>query len=164
MDDKPKDEAIHKAPNQANVAKQCVFKLTLLLGLIGLWTFRLGYQQPKTPNSAPVKKGCPFPLPNHLLKEQPLRPGEGPLAASSRKLHGYLSQRTSYVDIDSISMAVVTPTGTVFEHCYGSLKANETFLPGRRVTRDSIYRIASITKMFTVLETLILRERGALNL
>ncbi|KAF8203101.1 beta-lactamase/transpeptidase-like protein, partial [Pholiota molesta] len=31
------------------------------------------------------------------------------------------------------------------------------------VNRDSIYRIASISKMFTVLETLILRERGALN-
>lgn len=111
----------------------------------------------------PVKNGCPFPLPNHLLKEQPLRPNEGPLARSIKKLHAFLSKRVSHPDIDSLSIAVVTPTGTLFEWSYGILKANETTsrLP---VSRNSIYRIASITKMFTMLETLILRERGVLNL
>ncbi|KAJ7246323.1 beta-lactamase/transpeptidase-like protein [Mycena haematopus] len=72
--------------------------------------------------------------------------------------------RTAASDIDSLSIAVVTPNGPIFEHGYGVLRANETD-PEKRgsVTRDSIYRIASITKMFAVLETLILRERGALN-
>ncbi|KAF9454094.1 beta-lactamase/transpeptidase-like protein [Macrolepiota fuliginosa MF-IS2] len=114
-------------------------------------------------STKPVKGGCPFPLPNHLLKQQPLQHGEGPLTKSSKKLHAYLSERTSHSDIDSLSIAIVTPSGTVFEHSYGVLKANET-VSERPISSNSIYRIASITKMFTMLETLILRERGVLDL
>lgn len=139
--------------------------------LAGLWTILLHFYSAPLFRRYPldslyikyVKNGCPFPLPNHLLREQPLQPNEGPLADSSKKLHAFLSERTSHLDIDSLSIAIVTPSGTVYEQSYGILKANETISP-RPVTRDSIYRIASITKMFTTLETLILRERGALNL
>lgn len=122
--------------------------------------FSLAIQSPQA-NS--VKLGCPFPLPNHLFKEKPLCPSEGPLRKSSKKLDAFLSERASHPDIDSLSIAVVTPYGTIFERGYGVLKANET-VSQKPVSRNSIYRIASITKMFTVLETLILRERGVLNL
>jgi CubicO group peptidase (beta-lactamase class C family) len=110
-----------------------------------------------------INIGCAFPLPIHLLKERPLCPTEDPLRKSSKKLDAYLSKRVSSSDIDSLSIAVVTPHGTIFEGGYGVLKANET-VSQKPVSRNSIYRIASITKMFTVLETLILREKGALNL
>ncbi|KXN88763.1 Beta-lactamase-like protein 4 [Leucoagaricus sp. SymC.cos] len=134
-----------------------------MLGLAGLWAITVGYHRARPAHIQPIKTGCPFPLPNHPLRENPLQQDEGSLAESSRKLHTFLSERTSHSDIDSLSIAIVTPTGTLFEQSYGVLKANETD-SDRPVSRDSIYRIASITKMFTVLETLILRERGALNL
>ncbi|KAJ3573043.1 hypothetical protein NP233_g2675 [Leucocoprinus birnbaumii] len=132
-----------------------------LIGLARLWTFN--YHQKQHSSVQPGQLGCSFPLPNHLLKEHPLQPGEGALPDSSRKLHAYLSARTADSDIDSLSIAIVTPTGTLFEQGYGILKANET-VSDKPVSRDSIYRIASITKMFTTLETLILRERGVLDL
>lgn len=76
----------------------------------------------------------------------------------------YLSDRASQADIDSISVALVTPAGTLWQGGYGVLRANETGDAEKgTVDGDSIYRIASISKAFTVLETLILRERGALS-
>jgi CubicO group peptidase (beta-lactamase class C family) len=117
----------------------------------------------QSPHAHFINIGCAFPLPNHLLKEQPLCPTEGPLKKSSKKLDAFLSKRVSHPDIDSLSIAVVTPYGMIFERGYGVLKANET-VSQKPVSRNSIYRIASITKMFTVLETLILREGGVLNL
>ncbi|KAF8973666.1 beta-lactamase/transpeptidase-like protein [Flammula alnicola] len=86
------------------------------------------------------------------------------IVKASKDLDKYLSSRASKSDIDSIAVAVVTPAGSIFEAGYGVLKANETDAEhAQPVDRDSIYRIASISKMFTVLETLILRERGVLN-
>lgn len=110
-----------------------------------------------------MKLTCSAPLPT-LFASHPPRPDAPRLQEAAASLHEFLSIRTAASDIDSLSIAVVTPAGPIFEHGYGVLRANETS-PEKRgsVTRDSIYRIASITKMFTVLETLILRERGALS-
>lgn len=106
---------------------------------------------------------CPSPPPN-LFAYHPPRPTNDLLLKASKNLDRYLSKRVSKPDIDSIAISVVTINGPVFESGYGVLRANES---NSEVTypvdRDSIYRIASITKMFTVLETLILRERGSLN-
>lgn len=106
---------------------------------------------------------CNPPKPN-LLGLYPPPASDNEFFFPSQTLHGYLSTLAHKSDIDSLAVAVVTPAGTVFEHGYGSLRANETD-PSRRgqVNQDSIYRIASVTKVFTVLETLILRERGSLN-
>ncbi|KAK7064062.1 beta-lactamase domain-containing protein [Favolaschia claudopus] len=109
------------------------------------------------------KLTCRAPLPQ-LLASNPPGSDAPELKAAAADLHSFLSLRTSAPDIDSLSIAVVTPAGPIFEHGYGVLRANESALESRgSVTRDSIYRIASITKMFAVLETLILRERGVLS-
>ncbi|CAA7265929.1 unnamed protein product [Cyclocybe aegerita] len=106
---------------------------------------------------------CKAPNPN-IFGYHPLRASNEAIAKAAHSLDNYLSQRASKPDIDSISIAVVSAAGTLFEGGYGTLRANETDEENQRpVDRDSIYRIASITKMFTVLETLILRETGALN-
>jgi hypothetical protein len=82
----------------------------------------------------------------------------------SAVLEPFLSSRAEQDDIDSLSFAVTGPYDSLFEFTYGSLRANETDqLKKGAVTRDSIYRIASISKMFAVLHTLVLRERGWLN-
>ncbi|KAJ7102487.1 beta-lactamase/transpeptidase-like protein [Mycena belliarum] len=106
---------------------------------------------------------CSAPLPT-LLAANPPRADTPVLRTAAASLHEFLSLRTAANDIDSLSIAVVTPDGPIFERGYGVLRANESD-PVKRgsITRDSIYRIASITKMFVVLEALILRERGALN-
>ncbi|KAJ7225275.1 beta-lactamase/transpeptidase-like protein [Mycena pura] len=109
------------------------------------------------------KLRCSAPLPT-LLASNPPGPDAPGFKRAAASLHDFLSLRTASPDIDSLSVAIVTPVGAIFESGYGVLRANESD-PAKRgtVTRDSIYRIASITKMFTVLETLILRERGFLN-
>jgi CubicO group peptidase (beta-lactamase class C family) len=110
-----------------------------------------------------VQLTCSAPLPT-LLASHPPGPNAPGFKEAADSLHQFLSMRTAASDIDSLSIAVVTPDGPIFERGYGILRANESDPENfGSVTRDSIYRIASITKMFTVLETLILRERGILN-
>ncbi|KAJ6575319.1 beta-lactamase/transpeptidase-like protein [Mycena capillaripes] len=113
--------------------------------------------------SGTEKLTCSPPFPT-LLASNPPGPSAPGFEKAAASLHEFLSIRTLDSDIDSLSLAVVTPDGPIFERGYGVLRANES-APEEfgSVTRDSIYRIASITKMFAVLETLILRERGILN-
>jgi CubicO group peptidase (beta-lactamase class C family) len=118
------------------------------------------------PSHLPASKSgfgtCRPPQPP-LLAHYPPLPHSRSLAQASSELDRYLSSRAAKDDIDSISIAVITPNGPIFERSYGVLKANESGITSEPVDKDSIYRIASITKMFTVLETLVLRERGVLN-
>ncbi|TFK40872.1 beta-lactamase/transpeptidase-like protein [Crucibulum laeve] len=127
-------------------------------------TFSMSISTPKHHQSfnSNTKLTCRFPLPNLLTHSPPLYHEE--LKKASKRLDKYLSKRVLDDDIDSIAIAVVTPAGTVFERGYGVLRPNETTAQRRgTIDANSIYRIASVTKMFTVLETLILRERGILN-
>lgn len=73
----------------------------------------------------------------------------------------YLQQFSHTDGVDSVAAAVVTPDGSVWEGTYGLLHANES---SGSVTRDSIYRLASVTKVFTTWESFLLRDRGALGL
>jgi CubicO group peptidase (beta-lactamase class C family) len=111
-------------------------------------------------------KICQAPTPI-LFAYSPPRPSNDLIAKASKDVDKYLLNRASKPDVDSIAVSIVTAAGPLFEAGYGILKANETdetdMEETHPVNRDSIYRIASISKMFTVLETLILRERGALN-
>jgi len=68
-------------------------------------------------------------------------------------------------DVDSLVVSIVTANGAVFEAGYGNLHANET-VEGRRSTpnSNSIYRLGGVTQLFTALETLLLRDAGALTL
>ena len=106
---------------------------------------------------------CPAPKPN-IFGYHPPRPSNELLMKAAKGLDDWLAKTVSQNDIDSLSIAVVTPAGPIFEKGYGVLRANETEAEGPKpVDRESIYRIASISKMFAVLETLILRQRGVLN-
>ncbi|KAG8957554.1 hypothetical protein FRC05_009828, partial [Tulasnella sp. 425] len=89
-------------------------------------------------------------------------PPSGPLFTSAAEmLDALLSLKASTPEMDSISLAVVAPPGTIFSKSYGALKANETTPEKRgRPDENSRYRIASISKMFTVFELLVLKEKG----
>lgn len=126
----------------------------------------LSWVQPSSWNPFERALGCKPHSPN-LFALHPPRPSDERIIKASADLDKYLSGRAAKDDIDSISVGIVTPAGILFEGGYGILKANETDTENGNSTtpvdRDSIYRIASISKMFTALETLVLREKGALN-
>ncbi|KAJ2935271.1 hypothetical protein H1R20_g1823, partial [Candolleomyces eurysporus] len=96
-------------------------------------------------------------------KDRPVQRDNPDFQKAAENLRKHFSARTSQADIDSLAIAVVTPAGVVFEEAYGILKANDTSGKQYVVDRNSIYRIASVTKVFTLFETLLLRERGFLD-
>ncbi|KAJ3810422.1 beta-lactamase/transpeptidase-like protein [Lentinula aff. lateritia] len=81
---------------------------------------------------------------------------------ASHRLRSILVDKLSSGDIDSLSVAVVTPGGTVFEENYGTRRGNEskTSLP---TDSHSAYRIALVTKLFTVLEGHILAQQHIIS-
>ena len=86
-------------------------------------------------------------------------------AAAGQALNKILSLRAQAADMDSMSLAVVTPTEILFQKSYGLLKANETSPEKRgRPDENTLYRIASISKMFAAFEMMLLRESGVLSL
>lgn len=110
---------------------------------------------------------CPAPLPN-LFSVDPPSTSRHPqirdaIESFKLELHKYYEKKRKTGDIDSVAIAVVTPQGSLVEAFHGPLKANDTS-SNRQVDRNSMYRIASVSKLFTALETFILREKGALNL
>jgi hypothetical protein len=123
-----------------------------------------------------VRLNPPWPRPitdgnRHVICRPPLPP----LKTSALDLNDYHIRRASYEldqslrklasldGLDSITVAVVTPDGPVFSKGYGVRRANETVAQRGQVDEDTIYRLASVSKMFTVLELWILKERGALE-
>jgi CubicO group peptidase (beta-lactamase class C family) len=118
-------------------------------------------RRPSRPFTIENARQCAFPLPNLLSSGLPSEYGHNTISIASRSLDKYLRAKVRQRDIDSLSIAVVTPNGPIFQKGYGVLRANET--GARTPDADSIYRIASISKMFTVLQTLVLRDRGVLD-
>ncbi|KIJ27099.1 hypothetical protein M422DRAFT_191408 [Sphaerobolus stellatus SS14] len=90
-------------------------------------------------------------------------PGEDhPLLKSAAKgLDKYLENRFARGDIDSMSIAVLTSKGAIYERNFGVMRGNET--DSKPTTSHSTYRLASVAKLFPVLESLILRQKGILT-
>jgi CubicO group peptidase (beta-lactamase class C family) len=81
---------------------------------------------------------------------------------AAKRLSKHFATRFSKGDIDSLSVAVVSSEGAVYEENFGVMRGNES-LTSPKTTSHSMYRIASITKLFTVLEGLVLQQKGALS-
>ena len=65
-------------------------------------------------------------------------------------------------DIDSLSVAVVTSNGTLYERNFGVMRGNESDT-SPLTNSHSVYRIASVAKIFTALEGLILERKGIIS-
>lgn len=108
--------------------------------------------------------GCHAPLPSFLATNAPSGT-EAPLRQAFRQLDSSLQRYFHRGGIDGLSVAVVASEGSLYEGFWGTQRANESDVgQNTTVNRHSIYRIASISKLFTALETLILRDRGVLKL
>lgn len=124
---------------------------------------RHGATQSRTTQTR-IDENCLAPLPRYLEKRPP--------DASSPVMHRAIIKLQRYVnhfyeqsDLDSLSIAVVTPSGSIYEGFWGPLRANETDQSLRgAVDRHSIYRLASLSKLITALQTMKLRDKGVLSL
>jgi CubicO group peptidase (beta-lactamase class C family) len=122
----------------------------------GYWTLPL-----LTGRDEPEKFNCrPF-LPS-IFAQTPPSPDHSSIMAASQQLGDFLSTRFSVGDIDSLSVAVVSADGFLFEGNYGVVRGNES-RSSPPTTSDSMYRVASVSKLFNVLEGLILAEKGILS-
>ena len=109
----------------------------------------------------PAFHECRAPLPSFLATKAPSGT-EPPLQKAFGQLDSVLQRYFDQGGIDSLSVAVVGSEGSLYESFLGTRRANESDVG--TVDRYSIYRLASISKLFTALETLILRDRGVLKL
>jgi CubicO group peptidase (beta-lactamase class C family) len=96
-----------------------------------------------------------------LFIETPPRADHPLMQNASDHLRDHFTKRFSKGDIDSLSVAVVTSSGAIFEENFGVMRGNETGSPPTH--SHSMYRIASTSKLFLTLEGLILSEKGALS-
>lgn len=148
--------------------RACLLLAFLYFAFEGINTGKISLS--KFSNSSPspltIKKNACQPPPPNLLAYHPPSAEDKDILKATQRLDQVLAKRVakSNSGIDSLSVAVITSNGPIFERGYGVLRANESSHQEQHpVDRDSIYRIASVTKMITVLETLILRERGVLD-
>ncbi|KAG9002544.1 hypothetical protein FRB90_011364 [Tulasnella sp. 427] len=151
------------------VSEKAIYR-TLLASLAIIWSTGLlnvsfGFPLPSLwPSPAPPKPYiCHPPLPT-VLRSLPSPPTSPQLLAAARGLDAALTLRAAAPEMDSMAVAVVTPSGPIFSKTYGVLRANETEREKQgKPDEDSLYRIASISKMFNAFEMMVLRERGLLN-
>lgn len=102
----------------------------------------------------------PF-LPPSLLLDYPPPPTDHRVVNAGRNLDYYIAALTARRPIDSLSVAVVTSGGAIYEKNWGVLRANET--DSVDTDSQSVYRIASVAKVFPVFEALLLEQKGALS-
>ncbi|KAG8987010.1 hypothetical protein FRB93_004978 [Tulasnella sp. JGI-2019a] len=93
----------------------------------------------------------PVPLSSHDTTSLPFR-------IAARSLRGFLESEALQNNTDSLTVGVITPAGLIFNQAYGLQRANETHGSQKPLDLDSLYRIASVSKMFCVLELMILKE------
>lgn len=107
---------------------------------------------------------CRPPLPMLAFKEQ-VSENHSAIVAAVKSVDKALGSFYNKGGIDSITVAVVTPFGSIYEAFWGSIRANETMESERGTPdRNTIYRLASISKLFTAMETYILRDRAGINM
>ncbi|KZO91613.1 beta-lactamase/transpeptidase-like protein [Calocera viscosa TUFC12733] len=138
-----------------------VFSLVLLAFLAAWYST---HDIPSVEIFAAKLPDCHTPLPP-IQFYGPLDLQHPALIRAGRQLERAVQSRFKKGTLDSINIAIVTAEGSIWELSLGAQRANETDpLKRGEVNRDSIYRVASVSKLFTMVETLILQQKGVLKL
>lgn len=109
-----------------------------------------------------------YPFLPDLFREFPPSAAHPLMRAASAEVDAYLRSRfqSGAGDIESLSAAVVTSQGAIYEVNFGKLRNNgsdtdrDSSLP---TTSHAMYRMASVSKLFEVVEAHVLRQKGALS-
>jgi hypothetical protein len=118
---------------------------------------------PSAKNQIKTSRQCRPPLPN-LFADNPIQADQPEIKTTLQRVDAFVRKSFGASQIDGLAVGIVTSKGAIYEIGMGPLKANETD-PQKRGTidRNSIFRLASGSKLFVALEALILREKGALQ-
>lgn len=114
--------------------------------------------------SSVVEHECTAPFPQFTFKHD-LFNEDARIRKAAHDLNEALTARFNEGGLDSVAVAVVTAEGSVYEGFWGVQRANETDKSKQgAIDRHTVYRLASISKLFTTMETYMLRDRGIFNL
>ncbi|CDO72016.1 hypothetical protein BN946_scf184943.g51 [Trametes cinnabarina] len=135
---------------------------TAVLSLVaGDWYTGLWSKLPPAPSQPDAERFSCRPFLPSLFEQTPPSAAHPAIRDGVKAIDEFFSSRFAEGDIDSLSVAVVTSAGALYEQNFGTVRANET--DGPPTTSDAQYRLASVSKLFTVLEGLVLEQRGALS-
>jgi hypothetical protein len=112
--------------------------------------------------SNPLDTHCKPYLPASLTLLQDASRADPSFKERAQLLDHNLRARLSIGDVDNLVVGIVGPTGLLWSKGYGIRRANESEAT-EPPNEHSIYRIASVSKLYATLETFIQRDRGALN-
>jgi CubicO group peptidase (beta-lactamase class C family) len=106
---------------------------------------------------------CPGSLPLEPIHRNPLLPNDTRLSSAKEELSGVLQAKLD--GTDSAVIIAIHGGQTILEWTHGRIRSNVSAKEdGRKVDADTIWRVASITKVFTVLEALVQEQKGSLSL
>lgn len=134
--------------------------VSLLIGGFYSGNIRVPLFESRAHSSIPEPWDC-RPFLSHLFADTPPSTAHPAIHSGVAAVHQYFASRFSAGDIDSLSVAVVTAEGSIYENNFGVTRGNETGSPP--TTSHSMYRIASTGKLFPVLEGLILEQKGLIS-
>lgn len=144
-----------------NLQASAVAAVALLLGGHYSGYIRIPVLEGKSANDEVERWSCrPF-LPN-LFSETPPSQDHPAIRDAVKSVDIFFAKRFSKGDIDSLSVAVVTSTATLYEKNFGMMRGNETET-SPPTNSHSMYRIASVSKLFTALEGLVLEQKGIIS-
>jgi hypothetical protein len=104
---------------------------------------------------------CKPPLPSFLLQKNPPTADHGTLQPLLGHLENTASSAASSQGVDSVIVGVIGPQGLIWSKGFGTAKANGT--DTAPPDKHTIYRIASVSKVFASMEGHVLSEKGAIN-
>jgi CubicO group peptidase (beta-lactamase class C family) len=160
-------EPKRRQPNNLSSWKTIAFTAVLSAGVVLISGRHLASSLPASvPNAMnyiKTSRRCRPPLPN-LFADEPVRVDQPDMQAALQGVDSLLRKAFVGNQIDGLAVGIVTAKGAIYETGLGVLKANETD-PQKRgvIDRNSIFRIASGSKLFVALEAWILEEKGALR-
>ncbi|TFY61928.1 hypothetical protein EVJ58_g4192 [Rhodofomes roseus] len=145
-----------------------MFGITALSTVVSaLATTLVQYGRGLAPGKTPESLNC-YPFLPDLFQDTPPSTAHPLMQEASAKVDAYLRDRfqSGAGDIESISVAVVTSQGAIYENNLGKLRNS-----GSDVDRASspptsshaMYRMASVSKLFEAVEAHALRQKGALS-
>jgi CubicO group peptidase (beta-lactamase class C family) len=104
---------------------------------------------------------CKPPLPSLLLQLYPPSADDVALHPLLGQLENTASSAATSATVNSITVGVVGPQGLIWSKGFGKANANGT--DPAPPNEHTIYRIASISKLFATMEGHVLSEKGAIN-
>ncbi|KIM24198.1 hypothetical protein M408DRAFT_27312 [Serendipita vermifera MAFF 305830] len=108
-----------------------------------------------------AESACRPPLPSILLQKYPPSAEDAALQSLLANVQSAAAASVATDGVDSVSLGIVGPQGLIWYKGFGKAQANGT--DDAPPNEHTIYRIASISKMFAAMEGFVLQDKGYLS-